>query len=109
MYLYNRPAWSKPPLWVSSDGYSGVRGALTAEGIRVMLRRRCTDVGLRSINPHQVRHGFAMTLLNAGMELSAVSAAMGHSSQSVTEQVYAAWLTEGLAREYDAALRRLAT
>jgi site-specific recombinase XerD len=108
-YLKLRPVWNKPALWISSDGYVGVRGALTAEGIRVMLRRRCEAIGLRYINPHQFRHGFAMTLLNAGMELSAVSAAMGHSSQSVTEQVYAAWLTDGLSREYNEALKRLET
>lgn len=106
-YLYLRPAAPGSALWLSSDGNGGVRGALTAEGIRVMLRRRCEAVGLRYINPHQFRHGFAMTLLNAGMELSAVSAAMGHSSQAITEQVYAAWLTDGLAREYNEALRRL--
>lgn len=108
-YLRLRPAWSKPPLWLSSDGSGGLRGALTAEGIRVMLRRRCAAVNLPYASPHQFRHGFAMTLLNAGMELSAVSAAMGHSSQAITEQVYAAWLTDGLAREYNEALRRLAT
>ena len=107
MYLQLRPAWSKPPLWISCDGSNGVRGALTAEGIRVMLRRRCAAAGLRYLNPHQFRHGFAMTLLNAGMEMSAVSAAMGHSSQAITEQVYAAWLTDGLAREYNEALRRI--
>ncbi len=106
-YLYMRPAWNRPGLWLSNDGVGGLRGRLTAEGVRMMLRRRCKAAGLRYVNPHQFRHGFAMTLLNAGMELSAVSAAMGHSSQSVTEQVYAAWLTDGLAREYAEALRKL--
>lgn len=106
-YLNTRPTWTKPALFISSDGYGGARGVLTAEGIRVMLHRRCDTVGLPYLHPHLFRHGFAMTLLNAGMELSAVSAAMGHSSQAITEQVYAAWLTDGLAREYDEALRRL--
>jgi site-specific recombinase XerD len=110
-YLRLHPAWKRaqkaPALWLSSDGYIGVRGVLTAEGIRVMLRRRCEAAGMPYINPHAFRHGFAMTLLNAGMELSAVSAAMGHSSQAITEQVYAAWLTDGLAREYNEALKRI--
>lgn len=107
LYLLSRPAWNKPTLWVSNDGASGVRGSLTTAGVRMMLRRRCAAAGLCYVNPHQFRHGFAMTLLNAGMELSAISAAMGHSSQAVTEQVYAAWLTDGLAREYAEALRKL--
>jgi site-specific recombinase XerD len=106
-YLCARPTWNKPVLWAASDGWDGVRGALTSEGVRLMLRRRCEAAHLRYINPHQFRHGFAMTLLNAGMELSAVSAAMGHSSQAITEQVYAAWLTDGLAREYNQALKKI--
>ncbi|MDI9549785.1 MAG: tyrosine-type recombinase/integrase, partial [Chloroflexota bacterium] len=53
------------------------------------------------------RHGFATSLLNAGMNLSAVSAALGHSSVVITEQVYAEWLIDGLSREYAEALARL--
>jgi integrase len=48
-----------------------------------------------------------MTMLNAGMGLSAVSAAMGHSSTVVTEQVYSSWLVDGLTREYTRALHTL--
>lgn len=107
-YLGERPEPKKRDLWLSNNGVGGIRGILTAEGIRSMLRRRCRAAGLRYLNPHRFRHGYAMTLLNAGMNLSAVSAALGHTSSVVTEQVYAAWLTEGLSREYAEALHRLA-
>lgn len=106
-YLTSRPAWKSSALWLSNDGAGGVRGPLTAEGVRVMLRRRCKRAGVRYLHPHLFRHGYAMTLLNAGMNMSAVSAALGHTSVAVTEQVYAAWLTDGLSREYAQALRRL--
>ncbi|MDI9548362.1 MAG: tyrosine-type recombinase/integrase, partial [Chloroflexota bacterium] len=94
-YLYSRPAHKQAALWLSNDGAGGVRGALQADGIRLMLRRRCLAAGLRYYNPHAFRHGFATSLLNAGMNLSAVSAALGHSSVVITEQVYAEWLIDG--------------
>lgn len=106
-YLYTRPPYKKTALWLSNDGAGGVRGVLQADGIRLMLRRRCPAAGLRYFNPHAFRHGFATALLNAGMGMSAISAALGHSSVVITEQVYAAWLTEGLSREYATALEKL--
>jgi integrase len=106
-YLYRRPPWPGPELWLSNDGYGGVRGLLTTEGVRQMLRRRCKAAGMRYINPHAFRHGFAMWTLNAGMELSAVSAAMGHSSTQITQSTYARWLPAGLQREYTEAYARL--
>lgn len=105
-YLAARPAPHRG-MWLSNDGNGGVRGLLTAEGVRGMLRRRCQAVGIPYQNPHLFRHGYAMTMLNAGMGLSAVSAAMGHSSTVVTEQVYASWLIDGLTREYARALHAL--
>jgi integrase/recombinase XerD len=105
-YLADRPTQHRG-MWLSNDGSGGVRGLLTAEGVRMMLRRRCVAVGIPYQNPHLFRHGYAMTMLNAGMGLSAVSAAMGHSSTVVTEQVYASWLVDGLTREYSRAMLRL--
>lgn len=105
-YLFTRPQWDGPELWLSNDGYGGARGPLTAEGVRQMLRRRCKRIGLRHLNPHAFRHGYAMAMLNAGMHLSAVADTMGHHSVKVTEQTYARWLTGPLQREYDAALKR---
>lgn len=106
-YLYQRPPWKGAGLWLSSDGAGGARGELTAEGVRQMLIRRCRAGGVRYLHPHAWRHGFAMTLLNAGAEMSSISAMMGHSSTTLTESVYAKWLTEGLSAEYLRVLERI--
>jgi site-specific recombinase XerD len=107
-YLMSRPPAEGDTLFVSNDGYGGVRGRLTAEGVRQMLRRRCKSINMRHLHPHLFRHGFAMLFLNNGMQMSAVSAAMGHSSQQVTADIYAQWTTAGLTREYDAVHARVA-
>jgi integrase/recombinase XerC len=107
-YLYARPRWSGPELILAADGpMGGARGALTAAGVRQMFRRRCQAAGLPRLNPHSLRHGFATTLLNAGASLESISHMMGHSSTRLTETVYAAWLEEGLTREYRNAVKRL--
>lgn len=106
-YLYARPPYDGDALLVGNDGQDGVRGPLKDSGVRIMLRRRCKAAGLRVLTPHDFRHGFAMALLNNGMEMSAISTAMGHGSVKVTESIYARWLTEGLTREYDAARARI--
>ena len=106
-YLYQRPAWPGAGLWLSADGGGGVRGQLTTEGVRQMLLRRCRAGGVRYLHPHAWRHGFAMTLLNAGAEMSSISTMMGHSSTKLTEDVYAKWLTDGLSTEYNRVLERI--
>lgn len=103
-YLARRPPTPLAQLFVSNDGAGGVRGPLTDNGARQVLRRRCREAGLPYLTPHAFRHGFAMLFLNAGMGMSAVSTAMGHSSVKVTEDTYARWLPAGLLREYEAAL-----
>lgn len=103
-YLMARPPWGGPELFLSNDGAGGVRGVLTGPGIRAMVRRRCGLAGVAYRNPHAFRHGFAMTLLNAGgMEMGILSRLLGHSSVKVTQEIYANWMTETLRREYDLA------
>lgn len=106
-YLEMRPPFSSEYLFVADDGHGRVRGQLTVGGLRTILQRRFRDANLPYRNPHAFRHAFAMEFLNAGMEMSAVSAAMGHSSVRVTESVYAGWLVSGLQREYNEALQRM--
>jgi site-specific recombinase XerD len=106
-YIYARPVYGGAELLVSSDGYGGIRGPLTTEGVRQMLIRRCKVAGLRYMRPHLWRHGAAMWLLNNGVTLSGVSALLGHSSTVVTETVYARWRPEALQREYNEALARV--
>lgn len=104
-YLLSRPAYPGTELFVSHDGYRGVRGVFSANGVRQMLRRRCRAAGLPEYNPHAFRHGFAMLFLNAGMALSAVSEAMGHTSEQTT-RIYARYLKDGLSRAYESTVRQ---
>lgn len=106
-YLMLRPQCHFSELIVSSDGYYGVRGPMTPEGVRQMMIRRCRAAGIRYMHPHAWRHGFAMWTLNAGVGLSGVSTLMGHSSTTVTESVYAHWRIGDLEREYNKAYETL--
>lgn len=106
-YLMARPPWTGTELFLSNDGAGGVRGLMTASGVRQMLRRRSALAGVPYMSPHKHRHGFAMLFLNAGMPMSALAEAMGHSSEQVTANFYASWLTEGPSRQYEAARRRV--
>jgi site-specific recombinase XerD len=105
LYLSMRPPFGSDALFVANDGHDGVRGSLTSGGVRMMLIRRFARAGLTYRNPHAFRHAFAMEFLNAGMEMSAVGAALGHTSVKTTESEYAFWLTSGLKREYSEALK----
>ena len=49
-----------PDLWL------GTRGALTANGIAQMLRRRGSAAGVEGLHPHQFRHTMAHRWLSAG-------------------------------------------
>ena len=92
-YLALRPAWQGEQLWLAYDkARRGIAGGLTETGVRLMLMRRCKRAGLRWLNPHLFRHGFAMNYLNFGAELKGVSTMMGHTSIKTTERHYAKWI-----------------
>ena len=44
--------------------------------------------GIPRVTPHQLRHFFASTLLNAGVSLIIVSQLLGHANPSITAKVY---------------------
>lgn len=102
-YLMSRPPWAGPELWLAANGALRVQGVLTGNGVRKVIYRRCEEAGIRKLNPHAFRHGFATALLNHGADLSSISKLMGHSSTAITEQVYAEWEQEGLRGEYERA------
>ncbi len=109
-YLLNRPSTECARLLLTCGGKTkDFSAGLLPNGVRQMLRRRCDDAGIPLINPHSIRHLYAIERLNNGMQLSAVSAAMGHSSVSFTASHYARWMSSGLRREYDNATRNLST
>ncbi len=103
-YLFNRPTYRGDDwLLLSADGHRRPVGQMTTNAIRQVIRRRCKDADIPYFNPHSIRHAFAIGRLNNGMQLSAVSAVMGHTSTAFTARVYARWVKAGLRREYDSA------
>jgi site-specific recombinase XerD len=56
---------------------------------------------LRDTTPHTFRHFVAMWLLNEGVQLSEVSAILGHASTRITEQYYARHTDSRLAEVHD--------
>lgn len=106
-YLFARPDHTEPMLWIADNGAGGSRGALQAGGVRQMMTRRCKAAGVRRINPHALRHGFAMTMLNeGGVTMDAVAKMMGHSDPSVTRRFYAHYLDDEIANIYEDAIAR---
>ena len=106
-YLQARPGGDAERLFVACDGWASSAGALTTEGVRQMLIRRCRRAGMDYYSPHSFRHAFAMWLLNGGARLTTVSVAMGHSDPSITARVYAHTTIETVRSEYQEALARL--
>ena len=105
-YLFNRPPYrgSSDLLFLAANGHRQPIGPMSTGSIRHVIRRRCVAANIPYFNPHSVRHAWAIDRLNGGMALSAVSAAMGHTSMSFTARVYAKWVKVGLRREYDNSL-----
>lgn len=58
------------------------------DAVRESIRRAGSKVGIH-LNPHQLRHWYATTLLDRGAPVSLVSRAMRHSDPSVTLRTYA--------------------
>ncbi len=99
-YLYARPPVERAELFLSAHGDKSVRGLITTNGVRQMLRRRCRAAGIPYLNPHSFRHGLAMYLLNRGGDMSMAQRILGHSRIQTTAENYAQWITEDLSREF---------
>jgi integrase len=104
-YLTHRPEWPGQQLWLGKNTrtQNGPGGPLGSNGVRLMLERRCRQAGMRQLNAHAWRHGFAMAMLNHGADLSSISNMLGHGSVQITGSIYARWVTGGLKRQYLAA------
>lgn len=101
-WIYNRPATTNGKLFVAADRWQrATTEPISTATVRQMLMRRCAKIGVKYINPHSIRHLFAIKALNDGVQLSAVSAMLGHESTAFTARVYAKWVQAGLRKEYD--------
>jgi len=104
----NRPHTHVPALILSSWGDNSVRGRLSANGMRQMLKRRASRAGVRYWNPHSYRHAAAMKLLNDGqVELGIVSKILGHSTPEITRRIYADFTDASVKKAYTEGTRRL--
>ena len=76
---------------------TGCRAALSAVGVRHILRRRSEQHDLEGpINPHAWRHAFAREYLRSGGDLSTLSDILGHKEIAVTASAYANFLPSEL-------------
>lgn len=74
---------------------------LTVWGAQSMLRRLRQRAGVNGrCNAHSFRHAFARDLLRAGLDLSQVSALLGHADVSTTARYYALWASDELDLTY---------
>ena len=60
--------------------------------VQAALRRSCKIAGLAPRNPHDLRHTYATTLLIAGVSPAYVQKQLGHSSISMTVDIYGHWV-----------------
>ncbi|MBT2658359.1 site-specific integrase [Bacillus sp. ISL-18] len=58
----------------------------THNNIQKRLNKYSKEFGLRNINPHALRRGFAKSLLIKGANIAEISKALGHSNLAVTTQ-----------------------
>lgn len=72
-----------------------------ADRLRVEGADEAIVASVESVTPHSLRHFVALYLLNEGVQLSEVASILGHSSTTVTEQVYAAHRRSQLAETHD--------
>ena len=78
----------------------------SGQAISRMVERVCNRAGVRSLSPHQLRHGFANRFLHeSGRDLVALQALMGHSRPDTTQ----AYTDEVDMEELAAALDRAAS
>lgn len=58
----------------------------THNNIQKRLNKYAKEYGLKNINPHALRRGFAKSLLEKGANIAHISKALGHSNLAVTSQ-----------------------
>lgn len=70
---------------------------LTPRHVRIILNAVAHRAGLGKVNPHKLRHTFATTLLNRGVDIRYVQELLGHKNINTT-QIYTHVATANLER-----------
>lgn len=107
-YIQARPRYGGPELFISANGHGdSVRGLLTVDGVRQMMKRRSKDSGTPYMSPHKWRHAYGMWTLNSHIDPTIVSKTMGHANVDFTMKYYARWMNNSLHEAYTKGLRQL--
>lgn len=67
-----------------------------------ICKQLATESEIPEFHPHSCRHYFSNELYHRGVDMFTISRLLGHSSTSVTENVYVHWSEESLAGSTDA-------
>lgn len=70
-------------LFITKNG-GRIATSSTNNNITKRLSKHSKDYGLKNINPHALRRGFAKNLLGKGANIALISKALGHSDLAVT-------------------------
>jgi len=78
----------------SNIAFPGIRGEpLSRFAVRLLLQRavesassHCASLKKKHISPHAIRHGTAMALLDAGVDISVIALWLGHESIETTNR-----------------------
>ena len=76
---------------------------VSAYQLRDVLTRVCSQAGLPHTTPHQLRHTYATTLVNAGVSLQSLMALLGHVSAEMSLR-YGRLFDSTVKAEYERAL-----
>jgi integrase len=77
-----KPEWQLDGFWPYSQ-----------RKIQGLVKRVCKQVNLRVRNPHDLRHTYARILLMAHQSPAYVQKQLGHSSISITVDIYGRWIS----------------
>lgn len=72
-------------LFITTKGTTVITSP-TNNNITKRLNRYTKEFGLKNINPHALRRGFAKNLLNKGANIALISKALGHGDLAVTSR-----------------------
>jgi integrase len=66
-----------------------VFGGRTRGAVRISVSKKLKAAGISGVRLHDMRHAYASLLIDAGVPITGVSAALGHASPAITMSVYA--------------------
>ena len=84
-WVRTRGSWPGPLLCATEGkGQRVGRNRLSTESMRLVLKRRGEEAGIRSCTPHDLRRTFITTLLDKGNDIAVASRMAGHRNIATT-------------------------